>query len=1008
MKRLIYIAFILVINGIYTNNIQAQTDNGSPINNAPKAIQATTASSTNTPFSMPEVVPVSPEAASIAKYINYPVDCYSGLAKIEIPIYEINSGDISLPLVLRYHSSGTKTKELDGSIALGWSLSAEPMITREIKGLEDEKNYIFSTQPGTIDDILYNRIDIEQDIFYYQLLQKSGKFLFKREGNRTSIFKFPYEPIDITYDISRGSSNSMNILRGFQITDENGFLYTFDVPEITYSPSRVSKTTTWKASSIKSPNRNDEIKFLYSQEVEKHVNTTDYVVFEDGDGDASLIKGYSGLSFPLVTTSTVSGTTNSPVSKFYNFNVYDGTLTQRYTAESLPTLASANTSRYDINCAKLFEIQFKGGKAVFRLHNNTNSEGDLYLKLKDISIFDNNNQLVKRIKFFQSKYRIQTFSSIINYRYKLDSVQITDKNDEVVQTYKFEYNPSSIPDYKISKSYDHWGYYNGENQDPNQSAVPFMTFEYTNNWGRTVLYQLGEANRNPNHYYAQAGILKKIIYPTGGYTMLEYEPHNSCNTSGEIQIEKGGVRIASIEDYDNISRKSVFRFFKYEDPGDCFNNVPYWEPLNLDYRIEKKHIYHYMLNNYYPAQKQVDVHIYSSQAYTDNMFHNTGSSVVYRQVHEYVSPSLDINRSEGKTVYTYNVAPFRSYDPDTHQPYSRIGMTPYFQNQSEWQYGQLRRKEVFNSNGELVLSEENTYETFNMYGSENYAATRIPWFHTTGGSEEESRGHLDVLYVTYNAGTKKIISQSKNHYYPSGDSLREFTSYTYDPTLLLPVSTTTTDSKGEAVMEEYKYTSHMNSLSGEALQAKNLMMDRRQLSTVWEKKTTTYHGESAILTQYGIFGSSAFPKSVKYSKNGSQYYDRLNYNNYDAYGNIKEVSFSGSPSVCYIWGYNSMYPIAKVENATWSQIIQIIPEYTLNTIAAKAVPTINDYSTINTLRFRLPNALVTTYKYKPLVGVTEITNPHYLTTYYEYDDSGRLKETYYKENDNKVILQSYR
>ena len=39
----------------------------------------------------------------------------------------------------------------------------------------------------------------------------------------------------------------------------------------------------------------------------------------------------------------------------------------------------------------------------------------------------------------------------------------------------------------------------------------------------------------------------------------------------------------------------------------------------------------------------------------------------------------------------------------------------------------------------------------------------------------------------------------------------------------------------------------------------------------------------------------------------------------------------------------------------------------------------------------MPNALVTTYKFNPLVGMIEVIDPNGLKTTYEHDDLGRLK-----------------
>ena len=56
-------------------------------------------------------------------------------------------------------------------------------------------------------------------------------------------------------------------------------------------------------------------------------------------------------------------------------------------------------------------------------------------------------------------------------------------------------------------------------------------------------------------------------------------------------------------------------------------------------------------------------------------------------------------------------------------------------------------------------------------------------------------------------------------------------------------------------------------------------------------------------------------------------------------------------------------------------------------------------------RFR--NAEITTYTYEPLIGMVSATDPQGLTTYYDYDDQGRLREVYFMENGTKRTLKYY-
>jgi uncharacterized protein RhaS with RHS repeats len=63
----------------------------------------------------------------------------------------------------------------------------------------------------------------------------------------------------------------------------------------------------------------------------------------------------------------------------------------------------------------------------------------------------------------------------------------------------------------------------------------------------------------------------------------------------------------------------------------------------------------------------------------------------------------------------------------------------------------------------------------------------------------------------------------------------------------------------------------------------------------------------------------------------------------------------------------------------------------LNAIAANNELNASDSTTINNLRTQLPNAQVTTYTYKPLVGMQSMTDPRGVVTNYNYDSFGRLK-----------------
>jgi YD repeat-containing protein len=118
---------------------------------------------------------------------------------------------------------------------------------------------------------------------------------------------------------------------------------------------------------------------------------------------------------------------------------------------------------------------------------------------------------------------------------------------------------------------------------------------------------------------------------------------------------------------------------------------------------------------------------------------------------------------------------------------------------------------------------------------------------------------------------------------------------------------------------------------------------------------------------------------------------------------------------CYLWSYNQTYPVVKAENIDYSTLESAVTSLQSN-LQDFLINTIGDLTTSsqktawknfnNNLRntSSLENALITTYTYKPLIGMTSQTDPNGVTTYYEYDDFGRLA---FVKDDDGNILKAY-
>ncbi len=116
-------------------------------------------------------------------------------------------------------------------------------------------------------------------------------------------------------------------------------------------------------------------------------------------------------------------------------------------------------------------------------------------------------------------------------------------------------------------------------------------------------------------------------------------------------------------------------------------------------------------------------------------------------------------------------------------------------------------------------------------------------------------------------------------------------------------------------------------------------------------------------------------------------------------GRIVELTTKGGMTTAYLWGYGYKFPVAKLDDATFTQASATVDLSALQNMDGQALR-----DELDKLR-NLSKTTVSTYTYKPLIGITSETDPGGITTFYEYDTFGRLKII--KDNKGK-ITQNYK
>jgi len=152
---------------------------------------------------------------------------------------------------------------------------------------------------------------------------------------------------------------------------------------------------------------------------------------------------------------------------------------------------------------------------------------------------------------------------------------------------------------------------------------------------------------------------------------------------------------------------------------------------------------------------------------------------------------------------------------------------------------------------------------------------------------------------------------------------------------------------------------------------------------------------------YGFYGNNILPSKLYESngeKNGNPIYEaNIKVLSYDDYGNPTEIQNlkTGVNSV-FLWDESGRYMTALIKNTTYAEV-------------KKVSLTGNSQSRYATLKAKFPNAMIQTWDYKPLIGVSSYTDVTGKTIVYEYDGLGRLKAEKRKVNGvtNPETLREY-
>ncbi|MGQ7855257.1 RHS repeat domain-containing protein [Pedobacter sp. WC2501] len=501
--------------------------------------------SANFLYAQKELQVLTPNAASLSKYAEYPVSNYTGIPQISIPLYTLKTNVIDIPIALSYHASGVRVTESPSWAGLGWTLNAGGVITRVVKGYPDDYssdnfgfanagikskirasslsdyNTVFdeterlmmeASAPSvtTIDDPISEPIDTEFDLFYYNFLGHTGKFTFNNEGK---IHLLQESNLKIEY-----------INKKFKITDGLGVVYTFnDVEEdnIVFSsfPDMVAHfSSSWNLTTIFNPTTSSEVHFNY----QNYVNGG---AFNNIDNEPAFYYDHMKLFDDSFFYGDDAVSELNLAGEPANWQIYFKTMLHQH---------QRNLNGANNKTMKVLSSIISQSDTVHVYHKYTKPE--LLVKSYISCILDSLTVNSSNNKVFKARFIFDFFEGANQSvgKYKLKSLLIDDKayNFQYYETYNGKSPFHDLP-LGVQRGRDLYGYYNGEDAAPVEPYFkPYQFYNYseTRLYNPTLFFATNNSSfRNPDWKYAQVGMLKEIQEPTGGKTLFEYEGNEFSN-----------------------------------------------------------------------------------------------------------------------------------------------------------------------------------------------------------------------------------------------------------------------------------------------------------------------------------------------------------------------------------------------------------------------------------------------------------------------------------------------
>ena len=998
--------------------------------------------------------PPSPDPASVVKYADVPFTHSCGMAEYEVPIYTLQGRELSIPIGLRYASGGIKLDEIAGVAGLGWTLQAGGCITRTIMDMPDEfsdTGFSHEIPSGELlsdlesmnhttevrqylRKVIEHRIDSSLDLYHYSVNGLNGSFVILDDG---TIFELSGGGTLIRY--YRGTDNDID---RFTLTGPDGTTYLFATREkATFkgtdlgngsitdgSPGKWNATTAWYLTQMRSCSGMETATFIYDSSAEwKRTIDTEVRTLTVPTLSPALNPSHS------LTTSQSHTIYETKALARIILGGYTASFTYaQNTGNCIRTSTSGKYSNYPHRLTRISVNASGNPSDLLRMEVGTaRASCDGRIILNDLRLYrgdvlEDKWDFTYKMLASSVSHGSQDWYGYYNAENEIQSANGTHG------TCPYVFNPSSHNP-ELTNGY------------PNSIHADYMSLKEVDHDGTRISFTYEGNHIDYNTYSLDIGVRVKMISVHDGQMSVrsrrfKYDrPHISGFKYPSLQMYMSSTLSVA----DNETTESPYHWhFALHSSARVSGYSLHDTRVFYGRVIEDSPLGSYL---------QMGVHFADTTKNTVRTVYEYRTDVV--QADEYAP----INRFPNSLIPYFGHRD-ESYNPNYASPYCRPrdGVTDYYIGYGNAGVPLLSRKEVYACKDSvyiLVSSSDYTYsdsETegivvgynarllFNINGSGNYQPD-YTYHYPVYSSRTTPRNPIKEIHVGYHThgNDTTVVNTSYLERISWSDPIRVASNSTITSDAYRLVKYTYSDTwEGEEdwpssladqhylsipLKREYKKRQlhYAGSIVGGPIGGGTNIgthLDPRAISSslgfkdtlVFELPYTLLHEE---MIEYGWVetgGSEHLLPIARIEKTGGGESWREDYLSRNQDGAVTSVKERGRPETVILWGYKNLLPVAVVENASISEVQDVITD---RPGALDSLMVIDNLPSslldlLNGLRDALPAAHVTTYTYLPGIGVTSVTDPAGIKTVFEYDHAGRL--TCVRDNDgNKVEEYDY-